>query len=173
MNDSGIAQLLAASAPVAFWVCLAAAVVLLIITPMPGRGPRVSNGRDSRRGFEFEDRRVVMSRAGNQCESARFLLWGRCRQIAVEADPVIPWSKGGPTVVSNGQAHCRDHNWQKSSLIPPWWYVLCLEIRRRRYFPEGVDVKVRNTPKRGQRKSQDATRSRGHARVNGGVRRAH
>ena len=68
---------------------------------------------------------------------------GRCNSAAVEADHVFPWSKGGPTVVSNGQALCRDHNRRKSNLSPPWWYVLALEKRRRSYFPEGVDVRVR------------------------------
>jgi len=26
--------------------------------------------------------------------------------------------------------------------MPPWWYVLALEKRRRAYFPDGADVRV-------------------------------
>lgn len=46
-------------------------------------------------------------------------------------------------MVSNGQALCKAHNRAKSSLTPPWWYVLALERRRRRYFPNDADVRVK------------------------------
>lgn len=55
---------------------------------------------------------------------------------------MFPWSRGGPTVVSNGQALCVAHNRSKGAMNPPWWYVLSLEHRRRGYFPEGADVRV-------------------------------
>lgn len=109
--------------------------------PMPGRGP-VSGRRDVWRGFKFGARATVMERAGGRCEGAEFLIWGRCPDAATEVDHVFPYSSGGPTVVSNGQALCSRHNRRKGHRNPPWWYVLGLEKRRRAYFPQGADVRV-------------------------------
>lgn len=118
-----------------------AALLVVLITPMPGRGPGFQR-RDPWRGFKFAARRTVLDRAGQRCEAGFFLAWGRCGSAAEEADHIYPWSKRGATVVSNGQALCRRHNRSKSNLTPPWWYVRALERRRRRYFPEGQDVRV-------------------------------
>lgn len=118
-------------------------VVVLLAAPLPGRGPRMFTGKDPWRGYRFGLRGAVMRRAGGRCEAAAFLAWGRCREAATQVDHVYPWSRGGPTIVSNGQALCRDHNRRKSNLRPPWWYVLALECRRAGYFPPGVDVRVR------------------------------
>lgn len=82
------------------------------------------------------------SRADGRCEAAEFVFSGRCSARATEVDHVIPWSRGGPTVESNGQALCRPHNRSKSARVPAWWYLLILERRRRSYFPAGVDVRV-------------------------------
>lgn len=109
--------------------------------PMLGRGPN-SSKRDPWRGFKYGARATVLERAGGRCEGSVLLAWGRCPEAAVEVDHVFPYSKGGPTVVSNGQALCRDHNRRKGSMNPPWWYVRALEKRRRGYFPQGVDVRV-------------------------------
>jgi hypothetical protein len=121
---------------------LVGVLLLLLTSPMPGRGPRPFLPRDAWRGFRFAARRTVLTRAGGRCESPMLLGWGRCRENATEVDHIYPWSKGGPTVVSNGQALCRRHNRRKSSLRPPWWYVLSLERRRAGYFLPGVDVRV-------------------------------
>lgn len=117
--------------------------VLLVVArfPMLGRGPNSSH-RDVWRGFQYRARRAVFARAGDRCEGAGFLAWGRCAAAAVEADHVFPWSRGGPTVVSNGQALCAAHNRSKGAMTPPWWYVLSLERRRLGYFPQGADVRV-------------------------------
>lgn len=114
------------------WIALAA--------PLPGRGPR--GRRDPWRLFKYGARREVMERAGGKCEGAVLLAGGRCGEPATDADHIYPWSKGGPTVVSNGQALCRSHNARKGSLTPPWWLVLSLERRRKTYFPEGADRRV-------------------------------
>ena len=98
--------------------------------------------RDVWRSFKGEARRIVFARAGGRCEATAFLVWGRCRAAAVEVDQVYPWSKGGATIVSNGQALCRHHNRSKASWTPAWWYIVPLERRRRRYFPSGEDVRV-------------------------------
>ena len=57
--------------------------------------------------------------------------WGPMRRLDVSrvgamqgacggGRPRYPWSRGGPTVLSNGQALCREHNRSKSNLRPPW-----------------------------------------------------
>ena len=115
---------------------------VLVLSPLPGRGPRMWQRRDLWRGFKFGTRRAVLDRAGRRCEAPMFLAWGRCRAPATEVDHIYPWSRGGPTVLSNGQALCRTHNRQKANLRPPWWYVLSLERRRAAYFPPGATVRV-------------------------------
>lgn len=116
--------------------------LVVLMCPLPGRGPGGAR-RDRWRGFRFDPRRTVLARAGHRCEAAAFLAWGRCGDPATEVDHVYPWSKGGPTVVSNGQALCKGHNRAKSNLTPPWWYVLALERRRRRSFPVDAEPRVR------------------------------
>ncbi|WP_350226914.1 HNH endonuclease [Demequina sediminis] len=120
------------------------AVAFAIVTsfPMLGRGP-VSSRRDPWRGYKYGARATVFERAGGRCEGAVSVAWGRCPDLATEIDHIFPHSKGGPMVVSNGQALCRDHNRRKRDMTPPWWYVLALEKRRRGYFPVGADVRVR------------------------------
>jgi hypothetical protein len=123
------------------FVCVFAAI-LVLVCPMPRRGPRLLQRQDSWRRFKGEARREVMSRAGNRCEGAVFLVWGRCRDAATEVDHIYPWSRYGPTTPSNGQALCGGHNRRKGAMRPPWWYVLSLERRRRSYFPPDGDVRV-------------------------------
>lgn len=127
-----------------YWPYAAAfAVVLLALAlPMPGRGPNFWARRDPWRGFKYQPRRTVLSNAGGQCEGSRFLAWGRCKADATEVDHIYPWSRRGPTVVSNGQALCKGHNRNKSNMRPPWWYVRALERRRRGYFPADADWHV-------------------------------
>jgi hypothetical protein len=108
-----------------------------VLTPLLDGQPR-----DPWRGFKLSARRAVMTRAGGQCEAPMLLAWGRCHDSTTEVDHVYPWSRGGPTVVSNGQALCRAHNRRKSNLRPPWWYVLSLERRRTAYSPPDVTVRV-------------------------------
>ena len=115
--------------------------LIVLTAPLPGRGP-ASHRRDPWRTFKYDARRMVFARAGNRCEAAALVFFGRCSEAAADADHVYPWSRGGATVVSNAQALCRGHNRSKSNLKPPWWYVLLLERRRRDYFPAGADVKV-------------------------------
>ncbi len=127
----------------AAWVWLVPLLLAVAIVrfPMLGRGPN-STQRDPWRGFKYAPRATVLARAGGRCEGSVFLAWGRCSEPAVEVDRVFPHSKGGPTVVSNGQALCKGHNRRKGSTSPEWWYIRALERRRRGYFPAGVDVRV-------------------------------
>lgn len=123
------------------WLIPVAVFLVVATFPMLRRGPN-SSVRDAWRGFKYAPRRTVLARAGDRCEGAAVIVWGRCSSPAVEVDHVFPWSRGGPTVVSNGQALCAAHNRPKGAMNPPWWYVLSLERRRRGYFPEGIDVRV-------------------------------
>lgn len=116
------------------------ALGIALATPLPGRGPRGKS--DLWRLFKYGARREVMDRAGGRCEAQLFLMWGRCGETATEADHIYPWSKGGPTIVSNGQALCRSHNAGKGSTTPPWWKLVGLERRRKAYFPEDADLRV-------------------------------
>jgi hypothetical protein len=127
--------------PNLWWLLPLVLIGVVFNATMPGRGPRLSR-RDTWRLFKFDLRAEVLNRAGGRCEAAFVLFWGRCGSPAVEVDHVFPYSKGGPTVASNGQALCKSHNRRKGSLTPPWWYLLRLEKRRRAYFPPGTDVRV-------------------------------
>lgn len=127
--------------PHLWWLVPLLILVVVLRFPMLGRGPN-SSRRDPLRGFKFAPRALVLERAGDRCEAPVLLAWGRCDAPAVEADHVVPWSRGGPTVASNGQALCRAHNRSKGAMVPAWWYVLGLERRRRKYFPRGADVRV-------------------------------
>jgi hypothetical protein len=138
-----------------------AVVFVLLASPPPGRGPRKSAGRDPWRGYRLGSRDSVVHRADGRCEAAAFVAWGRCAQAATQVDHVYPWSRGGPTIISNGQALCRDHNRRKSNLRPPWWYVLALERRRRGYFPPGVDVRVHSHMNAGERAARLTRPGRG------------
>jgi hypothetical protein len=133
--------MLAVLGPNLWWLVPGAIALAVIVFPMPRRGPN-SSTRDVWRGFKYAPRQTVLSRASGRCEGAAFVAWGRCSSPAVQVDHVFPWSRGGPTVVSNGQALCAGHNRSKGAMTPPWWYVLSLERRRRTYFPQGADVRV-------------------------------
>lgn len=136
-----VGGLWAAAQPNLWWIGPLIAASIVLTFPMPGRGPKSSH-RDPWRGFRHAARAEVFARAGDRCEGAAFIAWGRCGNSAFEVDHVFPHSQGGPTVVSNGQAMCHGHNSRKGSRTPPWWYILGLERRRRSYFPEGADVRV-------------------------------
>ena len=140
-----IDALLAGLRPLLPLVALLLILAVVLGAPMPGRGPGWFARRDPWRGFKYDARRIVLSRAGGQCEAAAFIAWGRCGHAADQVDHVYPWSKGGATVVSNGQALCASHNRNKANRTPAWWYLLLLEQRRRSYFPDGADIQVRGS----------------------------
>lgn len=147
MSDQSQALLEALSPliPLLKWLVPLALFLAIVSVPLPGRGPGLFARRDSWRLFKYEARAELVARSGGRWEGAQLLVWGRCRRQAVEMDHVYPWSKGGPKIVSNGQALCREHNRRKSNMTPPWWYVKGLERRRARYFPADSDLRVRAT----------------------------
>ena len=84
-----LAAVFAGLAPVLPQLIGGAAFLLVLVSPMPGRGPRAFQRPDPWRRFKYEARRVVMSRAGHRCEGAVFLAWGRCSEAATDN---IGWS---------------------------------------------------------------------------------
>jgi hypothetical protein len=127
--------------PMAWWIIPLFILYQVATWPIRGRGP-INRVRDQWRGFKHEARAQVLSNAGHRCEGHFLFTLIRCPKDATEVDHVIPWSKGGPTIVSNGQALCRYHNRSKGDKLIPWWHVLRLEKRRQSYFPQGVPVRV-------------------------------
>lgn len=129
-------------APIAPWLLILALLVTVLRFPMLGRGPGLFASRDPWRLFKYDSRRLVMDRAGGRCEGSLLFLWGRCSRSAEEADHVYPWSRGGATVPSNGQALCHKCNRAKANTRPAWWYIQGLERRRRSYFPANCDARI-------------------------------
>jgi hypothetical protein len=175
VTDSALTPLLDGLRAYVPLLVLVGVLLLLLASPLPGRGPRMFQRRDPWRGFKFSARRAVMTRAGARCEAPMLLAWGRCPDAATEVDHIYPWSRGGPTVVSNGQALCRTHNCRKSNLRPPWWYVLSLERRRTAYSPPDVTVRVLGRMSAGERATRaahkaDASIGRVALRTTGGKR---
>lgn len=150
-------------APVLWGVAIILLIVIVVRAPHPLRGPRIRR-RDAQRGYKIALRNEIMSAAGFRCESPRFLIWGRCATEATQVDHIYPWSRGGPTTRTNGQALCAAHNQAKSASTPAWWYVLGLERRRKLYYPIGTPVRVQAYPRRKttRKRPRRSSRSRRH-----------
>jgi 5-methylcytosine-specific restriction endonuclease McrA len=96
------------------------------------------HSQDPQRRFSGFERAEIFARAGNRCEQHSWL-FGRCRETeGLQADHVHPHSRGGATVIENGQALCRRHNKQKSARVPWNWELTRLARRREAYFPPGT-----------------------------------
>lgn len=88
--------------------------------------------RDPARVFNAAQRRYLMAQAGARCEH-RPLLWFRCfRNTRLQADHIMPWSRGGRTTIENGQMLCASHNRRKTNRIPSPLYRARIHLRRRR-----------------------------------------
>lgn len=79
----------------------------------------------SSRQFGPAQRMAMLLRSGGKCESCGVAI----ELSSFHADHIVPWSKGGPTTLSNAQALCRSCNLAKSSTmtvpfhnhLPPGW----------------------------------------------------
>lgn len=119
------------------WV--ATAITVGLVFGMVAVRRRMVHGapRDPRRVFSGAERALGFSRAGNQCEFARWVVF-RCSRTAAHGDHFIPWSKGGATSMRNFVAACPACNLAKSAHTPGRLAAALVSSRRRRYFPEGV-----------------------------------
>lgn len=133
---------------------LAAIAVLLVVNAMVRALRKLIHGRhrpDLQRRFSASQHVIILSRAGHRCEHTS-LLFGRCDETAgLHADHVHPHSRGGATVVENGQALCPRHNKQKAARVPWNWELTRLARRRQAYFPTGAETAVVRRPRTNSR----------------------
>ncbi len=93
---------------------------------------------DPQRRFSGRERAEIFARAGDRCEQHSWLV-GRCSESdGLQADHIHLHSRGGATVMENGQALCRRHNKEKSARVPWDWELARLARRREAYFPPGA-----------------------------------
>ena len=122
-------------------VAVLLAVCMVLAAPSGGS----CETRDPRRAFSAAERRAAFERAGLRCEH-KATFWHRCTNTPTQGDHVFPWSRGGRTAMSNQQALCPFHNSLKSGSVPTRMYILRLQWRRRRYFPEGESPRIEWRP---------------------------
>jgi 5-methylcytosine-specific restriction endonuclease McrA len=121
-------------------------VTTLIIGLAAINATRTSYWRQTRRDpirlFNRLDKALILGRAGGRCEH-HAAIFGRCIVTdKLEADHIHPHSRGGRTVISNGQALYHRHNQQKLARIPWAWERRRLETRHQAYFPAGTTTTV-------------------------------
>ena len=92
-------------------------VATLILGAAAINAARTSYWRQTRRDpvrlFSRLDKALILGRASGRCEH-HAAIFGRCKVTdKLEADHIHPHSRGGRTVISNGQALCHRHNQQK------------------------------------------------------------
>ncbi|WP_236832456.1 HNH endonuclease [Blastococcus sp. KM273128] len=111
--------------------------------------PQDPGHRDPVRRFSRVQKAEILRRAGHRCEHPQAIS-GRCSATTqLEADHVHPHSRGGWTMVENGQALCRRHNKQKRARVPSNADLRLLARRRIGYFPQGVPTVVTRFAPRG------------------------
>lgn len=66
--------------------------------------------KDSQRNFDEAQRQVIFRRDKGICQECGV----KCEWNAWQADHIVPWSRGGKTIVSNGQVLCPSCNASKS-----------------------------------------------------------
>jgi|SRR5699024_1973582 len=116
--------------PIVFICLTVAALGILALAALEGMRRR---RRDPQRLFSHTQKRALLQQAGHRCEH-KHPLWRRCRETTrLQADHIMPWSRGGPTQLWNGQILCREHNRRKSNLVPRPLYRWRLTRRRRKY----------------------------------------
>jgi hypothetical protein len=71
--------------------------------------------KDDQRLFSHEQRLAIFRRDKGLCRIKLKCEGVKCEWDAWEADHILPWSKGGKTLVSNGQVGCLECNTAKSN----------------------------------------------------------
>lgn len=138
--QNAIAQVtaMATANPLPF-VVIAGFIVLVYVSRAIARNRPVPT--DPSRLFSAVQKTEGFSRAGGRCEMDG-ILFLRCKAKAHHGDHHFPWSKGGSTSMTNFVAACARHNTSKGAKIPTAWATMRMEARRRKYFPQGVNVKA-------------------------------
>lgn len=85
--------------------------------------------RDPQRLFTAQQKRYLMLQANGRCEHRWFLLLRCAQNQRLQADHVMPWSRGGRTTLANGQMLCPRHNRRKTNRLPGPLFLL---VRRHR-----------------------------------------
>lgn len=85
--------------------------------------------RDRQRLFTVEQKRYLQQQAGWRCEHRWFLVLRCAQNQRLQADHVMPWSRGGRTTLANGQMLCPRHNRRKTNRLPGPLFLL---VRRHR-----------------------------------------
>jgi 5-methylcytosine-specific restriction endonuclease McrA len=73
---------------------------------------RSSGGHRYRRNFTADQRHELFALAGGECVLCKVSLAG-----GFHADHIVPWSVGGPTTITNGQALCPRCNMSKGASL--------------------------------------------------------
>lgn len=118
--------------PTAIGLVLVLFVLLMVLLALAVRLNGGSRWRDPVRFFTYQQKRQLVAQAHGRCEH-KSVVWRRCLRPGTDADHVIPWSRGGGTVIENGQLLCRKHNKTKSNYVPNAFYQWRLARRRRKY----------------------------------------
>ena len=71
------------------------------------------NLKDRQRSFSQEQRYVIYMKSNKHCQLCEVHI----RMENFHADHIYPWSRGGETSISNGQALCSNCNIRKSDEI--------------------------------------------------------
>jgi hypothetical protein len=129
---------LATANPVPF-LAIASFIVLVYVSRAIARNRPAPT--DPSRLFSAVQRAEGFARADGQCEMDG-VFFMRCKDKAHHGDHHFPWSKGGSTSMGNFVAACARHNTSKGAKIPTSWQTFRMEARRRKYFPQGVNVKA-------------------------------
>lgn len=127
------------------WLLAPVAIVLLVSMVLASPAGGGCGSRDPRRGFTVAERRAAFERARLRCEH-KAIFWHRCTNTPTQGDHIYPWSRGGRTAMSNQQALCPFHNSRKSGTVPTRLYILRLQWRRRRYFPDEISPRIQWRP---------------------------
>ena len=129
---------LATAHPVPFIVVAGIIVLVVISRSIAAARPAPT---DPSRLFSAAQRSEGFARAGGRCEmDGIFFL--RCKAKAHHGDHHFPWSRGGSTSMANFVAACARHNTSKGAKVPTFWATVRIEGRRRKYFPQGINVKA-------------------------------
>lgn len=106
-------------------------VVSIVLAVLHRRGTH--RHRDPQRLFTWDQKKIALRHCHFRCEH-KSPFWFRCKKTThLEADHIVPWSRGGRTDMKNLQILCHEHNRRKLASMPSLIYRWRLYRRRRKY----------------------------------------